>query len=100
VKRVLLTLLVALTAASPALADQALADKKKCMACHTLSKKVVGPAYKDVAAKYAGKNVSAWLASKIISGGGGVWGVLPMPANPKVSQAEANELASWILSLK
>lgn len=94
------TLLMTLTAASPVLANQALADKKKCMTCHTVNKKVVGPAYKDVAAKYAGQNVNVWLASKIISGGGGVWGVLPMPANPKVSQAEANELARWILSLK
>ena len=99
-KHALLALIATCIVTAPALADQALADKKKCMACHTLSKKVVGPAYKDVAAKYAGQNVSAWLASKIISGGGGVWGVVPMPANPRVSQAEADELARWILSLK
>ena len=99
-KHALLALIATCIVTAPALADQALADKKMCMACHTLSKKVVGPAYKDVAAKYAGQNVSAWLASKIISGGGGVWGVVPMPANPRVSQAEADELARWILSLK
>jgi cytochrome c len=100
VKHALLALMTACIVTAPALADQALADKKKCMACHTLNKKVVGPAYKDVAAKYADQNVSAWLANKIISGGGGVWGVVPMPANPRVSPAEANELAKWILSLK
>lgn len=100
VKRMLLVLMVACTANTSALADQTLAEKKKCMACHTLNRKVVGPAYKDVAVKYVGQNVSAKLANKIINGGGGVWGVVPMPANPRVSQAEADELAKWILSLK
>jgi len=99
-KRPLLTLMVGAVLAAPALADQALAEKKRCTVCHTVNKKILGPAYKEVAARYAGQNVSAQLATKIIQGGGGVWGVLPMPANPKISRADADTLARWILSLK
>ena len=99
-KRTLFTLLATAVVALPALADQALAQKKNCMACHALEKKVVGPAYKDVAKKYAGQDVSAKLAAKIKQGGSGVWGAIPMPANPQVSDAEAKQLASWVLSLK
>lgn len=99
-KRPLLALLAGAALAAPALADQALAEKKRCTVCHTVTKKILGPAYKDVAAKYAGQNASAQLATKIIQGGGGVWGVVPMPANPKISQSEADTLARWILSLK
>jgi len=62
---------------------------------------VVGPAYKDVAAKYAGqKDAADKLASKIMKGGSGVWGAVPMPANPQVSEAEAKKLAAWVLTLK
>ena len=83
----------------PAMADLALATSKNCMSCHNIDKKVVGPAYKDVAAKYRGdKTAPARLASKIMEGGGGVWGVVKMPANPQVSDAEAKKLAAWILS--
>ncbi len=99
-KRPLLALVVGAVLAAPALADQALAEKKRCTVCHTVNKKILGPAYKEVAARYAGQNVSAQLATKIIQGGGGVWGVLPMPANPKISRADADTLARWILSLK
>ena len=83
----------------PALADLALATSKNCMSCHNIEKKVVGPAYKDVAAKYKGdKTAPARLASKIMEGGGGVWGVVKMPSNPQVNDAEARKLASWVLS--
>lgn len=86
---------------SPVWADAQLAQKKNCMACHQVDKKLVGPAYKDVAAKYAGnKDAVNLLAQKIMKGGSGVWGPVPMPANPQVSEAEAKQLATWILSLK
>ncbi|MDD2925342.1 c-type cytochrome [Rhodoferax sp.] len=99
-KRTLFALVAATVVTTPVLADQALAQKKNCMACHAVDKKVVGPAYKDVAQKYAGQNVSAKLATKIMKGGSGVWGAVPMPANPQVNQAEADTLVRWVLSLK
>ena len=94
--------LAALTALSaPALADQALATAKNCMACHATDKKLVGPSYKDVAAKYAGqKDAVDKLAAKIIKGGAGVWGPVPMPANAQVNDAEAKKLAAWVLGQK
>jgi cytochrome c len=71
------------------------------MACHAVDAKRVGPAYKDVAAKYAdNKDAVAVLSAKVIKGGSGSWGVVPMPANPQVSEAEAKTLVQWILSLK
>ena len=88
-------------AAGPAFAQADLAQKKNCMACHAVDKKVLGPAYKDVAAKYAGqKDAVDKLAAKIVKGGAGVWGNIPMPANPQVTDAEAKQLAGWILTLK
>ena len=100
-KRVLMAVTVALTVAAPAFADQALATSKNCMACHALDKKLVGPAYKDVAAKYAAdKTAVDKLAAKIMKGGAGVWGPVPMPANAQVNEAEAKKLAAWVLSLK
>lgn len=99
-KRSLFALLVAATFAAPVLADQALAQSKNCMACHAVEKKVVGPAYKEVAKKYAGQDVSAKLATKVMKGGSGVWGAIPMPANPQVSPAEADTLVKWVLSMK
>ncbi|MDD2917974.1 c-type cytochrome [Rhodoferax sp.] len=99
-KRTLFVLLAAAFVAAPALADQALAQKKNCMACHAVEKKIVGPAYKDVAKKYAGKDMAAKLAAKVKQGGSGVWGAIPMPANPQVSDAEATQLVTWVLSLK
>ncbi len=90
-----------LAAAAPAFADQALATAKNCMTCHAVDKKLVGPAYKDVAAKYAGqKDVVDKLAVKIMKGGSGVYGPVPMPANTQVNEAEAKQLAAWVLSLK
>jgi cytochrome c len=85
--------------AAPALADLALATSKNCMSCHNIDKKVVGPAYRDVAAKYKGdKAAAARLATKIMEGGGGIWGVVKMPSNPQVNEAEAKKLAAWVLS--
>ncbi|MBT9456467.1 MAG: c-type cytochrome [Burkholderiaceae bacterium] len=84
-----------------ALASAELAQKKNCMACHAVDKKVVGPAYKDVAAKYKGqKDAEAKLAEKIIKGGSGVWGPVPMPANTQVSADEAKQLAKWVMATK
>ncbi|HWI80856.1 c-type cytochrome [Ramlibacter sp.] len=93
--------LIAAAACVPALADQALAQSKNCLACHAVDKKLVGPAYKDVAAKYKGqKDAVDKLSQKIMKGGSGVWGPVPMPANPQVNEAEAKKLAAWVLSTK
>ncbi|MDH4060935.1 MAG: c-type cytochrome [Aquincola sp.] len=88
-------------AAGQALASQELAQKKNCMACHATDKKLIGPAYKDVAAKYAGqKDAVDKLAQKVMKGGSGTWGAVPMPANPQVSEAEAKQLVAWVLTVK
>ncbi len=100
-KRALLILAASTVVALPALADEALAKSKNCMACHAVDKKLVGPAYKDIAAKYAGDKTAAdKLATKVQKGGSGVWGAIPMPANPQVSDAEAKKLVAWVLSRK
>tara|TARA_R110001599_G_scaffold266173_1_gene466863 strand:- start:55 stop:369 length:315 start_codon:yes stop_codon:yes gene_type:complete len=89
------------TIAAPAFADQALASAKNCMSCHTVEKKLVGPSYKEVAAKYAGQAGAVdKLAVKIMKGGSGVYGPVPMPANTQVNEAEAKKLAAWVLSMK
>lgn len=83
------------------MADMALATSKNCMGCHAVDKKLVGPAYKDVATKYKGDLAATdKLAAKIIKGGSGVWGAIPMPANPQVNESDAKKLAAWILSVK
>jgi cytochrome c len=88
-------------AMAPAFADADLAGKKNCLACHAVDKKLVGPAYKEVAAKYASdKGAAAKLADKIQKGGVGAWGQVPMPANPQVNADEAKKLADWVLSQK
>jgi cytochrome c len=93
--------IAAMSATAPAFADQALATAKNCMACHAVDKKLVGPAYKDVAAKYAAdKTAVDKLSAKIIKGGSGVWGAIPMPANAQVNEADAKKLAAWILTIK
>jgi len=101
-KKILLAAATGLTLVSTgAFANAELAKAKNCLACHAVDKKLVGPAYKDVAAKYAGdKGAAARLAKKIREGGVGVWGQVPMPANPQVSEAEAKTLANWVLSAK
>ncbi|MBX9832611.1 MAG: c-type cytochrome [Burkholderiaceae bacterium] len=100
-KRTLITLAMTLSVAAPAMADLALATSKNCMACHAVDKKLVGPSYKDVAAKYVGqKDAVDKLAAKIIKGGGGVWGPVPMPANAQVNDADAKKLAAWVMTQK
>jgi cytochrome c len=87
--------------AAPAFADLALATSKNCMSCHAVERKVLGPSFKDIAAKYKDdKNAANALATKIIKGGSGVWGPVPMPANNQVSEADAKKLAAWVLSTK
>jgi cytochrome c len=89
------------TTALPAFAQLDLAQKKNCLACHAVDKKGVGPAYKEVAAKYAGqKDAVEKLTQKVVKGGVGAWGQIPMPANPQVTDAEAKQLVQWILTLK
>lgn len=101
-KRVLL-LCVALSGflSQAALANADLAKAKNCMACHAVGSKLIGPAYKDVAAKYAGDaGAEDRLTQKVLKGGSGVWGQVVMPANTQVSEAEARTLVKWVLSLK
>lgn len=94
-------LLAGLTLATPAHADLALATAKNCMACHAVDKKLVGPSYKDVAAKYAGQTGAAdKLAAKVMKGGAGVWGPVPMPANAQVTPEDAKKLVAWVLTQK
>lgn len=84
--------------ASPARANEELAKKHQCLACHQVDKKMVGPAYKDVAKKYKGQaDAAASLAAKIQKGSNGVWGPIPMPPNAKVPDADAKNLAEWVL---
>jgi len=78
-----------------------LVKKNNCFACHAIDKKVVGPSFKDVAAKYYGDaGAEARLADKIAKGGSGAWGAMSMPANPKISEADRKILARYVLSLK
>lgn len=82
-------------------ASPELSKAKNCLACHAVATKLVGPSFKDIAAKYAGDGAAAGrLEQKIRKGSIGVWGAIPMPANPQVSEAEARTLAQWILSQK
>ena len=100
-KRALMIMAAMAAISAPAMADQALATAKNCMACHAVDKKLVGPSYKDVAKKYAGDAKAAdALATKIMKGGVGAWGSIPMPANAQVNDADAKKLAAWVLSLK
>ena len=100
-KRTLLVAVLGLAATSPALADLALATSKNCMSCHAVERKVLGPSFKEIAAKYKdNKGAADMLATKIVKGGSGVWGAVPMPANNQVSEAEAKKLAAWVLSTK
>jgi len=84
-----------------AMANADLAKAKNCMTCHSVANKVVGPAFKDVAAKYAGdKGAEDRLTQKVLKGGSGSWGPVPMPANTQVNEAEARTLVKWVLSQK
>jgi cytochrome c len=96
-----LAALAAALAAAPAWADEALAAKSGCLACHAVDKKVVGPSYKEVANKYRGdKTAPAKLEKKVKEGGVGTWGQIPMPPNSQVSDADIKKLVAWVLSLK
>jgi cytochrome c len=97
----LLLATVAVAATTPALANQELATKHACTACHAIDKKMVGPAFKEVAAKYRGKpDAEAMLVTKVKKGGSGVWGQVPMPPNAAVSDADVKTLVKWILAIK
>ena len=105
-KRHAIVLAAALLAAGNAYAldnaaAQALMQKDGCSACHAIDRKVVGPAYQDVAAKYKGdKDALAKLSEKVKKGGSGVWGPVPMPPNAQISDADIKTLVGWILTLK
>lgn len=80
-------------------ADEALARKHACMSCHQVAKKVVGPAFRDVASKYKGNaQAEAHLLTVLKKGGKGVWGQIPMPAHPQIPEAEARRLVHWVLA--
>jgi cytochrome c len=88
----------ALMVSAPAFASKEIATKNACMGCHAIDKKVVGPAYKDIAAKYKGQaDAVDKLAKKVKAGGAGVWGPVPMPANAGISEADAKTVVKWIL---
>jgi len=96
----LIATLALILAGTPALAQEALAQKSGCLACHAVDKQIVGPAYRDVANKYRGdKDAESKLVEKVLKGSTGVWGTVPMPPNP-VSEADAHALVKWALSQK
>ncbi|MCC8391740.1 c-type cytochrome [Paraburkholderia sp. MMS20-SJTR3] len=98
-------LAAALSAAGPvhaeAAAGLALAQQKNCMSCHSVTRRFMGPALQEVAAKYAGREDAAiYLKHKILDGSTGVWGRVPMPANTQLTPDQAATLAAWVLTLK
>jgi cytochrome c len=100
-RSLMLCMVVSALASSSAFAQADLAKAKNCMACHAVANKLVGPAYKDVAARYAGqKGAEDKLVQKVMKGGTGAWGPVPMPPNPQVSEAEARALVKWVLAQK
>ena len=99
--RASLALVVSCILASAAHANEALARKSDCLACHSVANKLVGPAFKDVAAKYAGQSDALQqLENSIRNGSSGKWGELPMPPHPKLSAADLKKLSTWVLGLK
>lgn len=90
----------AANAAADVAAAEALARKSACLSCHAVDKKLIGPAFKDVAARYRGDNAAeSKLVDKIKKGGSGTWGAMPMPANSRVKDDDIKVLAQWILSM-
>ena len=90
-----------LVSAGNAFASDALAKKYNCLACHAVDKKLIGPSYKDVAAKYKGDaGAEAKLIAKVKNGGTGAWGQIPMPPNASVPDADVKSLVKWVLSTK
>lgn len=99
-KKALFALAIA-SLALPAVASMELAQKNACTACHAVDKKLVGPSYKEVAAKYKGDaKAEAMLVEKVKKGGVGTWGQIPMPANANLSDADAKTLVKWVLATK
>ena len=93
-------LVLVLSIAPAAQASEELAKKYNCLACHQVDKKVIGPSYQEVAAKYKGQaDAPAKLAQKVKNGGTGVWGQIPMPPNLTVPDADLNALVAWILGM-
>ena len=100
-RRFIVAALAAAFAVLPATANLELAQKSGCTACHAVDKKVVGPSYKEVAAKYKNdKGAQAKLEKKVKEGGSGVWGQVPMPPNTHVKDADITTLVKWVLSTK
>src|SRR4051812_15177713 len=100
-RSLLVCMILSAFASASAMANADLAKAKNCMTCHSVASKVVGPAFKDVAAKYAGqKDAEDKLTQKVLKGGSGSWGAIPMPANTQVTDAEARTLVKWVLSQK
>lgn len=100
-KAVVMTAVTALVlgVAGVASADQGLAQKNACMSCHGVDKKIVGPAFKEIAAKYKGKGVEATLAKHVKEGTKGNWGQVPMPPNPQVKDEDIKKIVAWIMTL-
>ncbi len=93
--------LASVVIAAPVLADEKLARSRNCFACHQIESKLVGPAWREVALRYArDPEAELRLARKIREGGSGVWGVIAMAPNPAVSESDARALARWVLSLR
>jgi len=100
-KRIVIALAAALAFVGAAQASEELAKKNNCTACHKVEGKLVGPAYKDVAAKYKGDaKAEAMLIDKVKKGGMGVWGPIPMPPNAAVKDEDIKAIVKWVLSLK
>jgi cytochrome c len=100
-KLAFLSIALGLTPAGSAFADADMLRKHNCVACHANERKMVGPSYKDIAAKYSADAAAAEkLAAKIREGGSGVWGQMPMPPHPQLSDADALTLARYVLTIK
>ncbi len=88
-------------AGNVAFASEELAKAKNCTTCHSTTARLVGPSFKEISARYAKQeNIEDTLTQRVLKGGGGVWGVVPMPANAQVSEAEARALVKWIMTQK
>lgn len=99
-KLVVFSTILVICCLQTAMANEELARSNNCLACHSVDNKIIGPAFKDVAAKYKGDDsATATLVNKVKNGGGGVWGDIPMPPNAAASDADIETLVKWILSL-
>lgn len=98
-RAIIATIAAASLISAPAMASKELATKSNCMACHAVDKKMVGPSYQDVAAKYKGQaDAVKKLSAKVKAGGKDAWGPVPMPPNPNVKDADIETLVKWILA--